>query len=328
MGFRYGKITNRKEVIRMLIDIGTLFNNVLLLMLMLIPGVIMSRLLGGDKTFASGLSKLVLYIATPAMMISPFIREFDRALLSGVIATFLIAVALMIVFFFAAFIIGGEEKVKRTLQFSIVFSNAGYMGIPLIERLLGPEATIYATVLNVSFNLLLWTLGCYIYTRDTKYMRPAKIIRNPVIIAMAIGLIIFFTPANRYVPDVAISAIDMLKGLVAPISMMVVGYHAASADYKRVLTRGGLWLATAFRLLLCPLITIALLKLLSILGIYESKTVATVIFIAAATPAATATSMFAEMFSGDTKLSGVLVPISTILSLASMPLTALLLKLY
>ncbi len=312
----------------MLIDIGMLFNNVLLLMLMLVPGFIMSRMLGGDKGFATGLSKMVLYIATPAMMISPFIREFEREMLGGIIASFLIAAAAMFLFFFATWLIGGEERVKRTLQFSVVFSNAGYMGIPLIERLLGSSAAIYATVFNVAFNLLMWTLGCYIYTRDAKCMRPKKILTNPVIIAMAAGLILFFTPANRYIPEVAISAVDMLKGLVAPVSMMVVGYHAANANYKRVLSRGNLWFAIALRLLICPAITFALLKALSVTGVYTSATVATVVFIAAATPAATATSMFAEMFDGDTEVSGVLVPICTVLSLATMPLTALLLKLY
>ena len=312
----------------MLIDIKTLFTNVLLLMIMLVPGVIMNKIMGGDKKFASGISKLVLYIATPAMIVSPFIREFSRETLGGMVATFLIALFVMLSFFLAAFLIGGEEKVKRTLRFSIVFSNAGYMGIPLIERLLGGEAVIYATVFNVSFNLLMWTLGCYIYTHDVKYMRPSKIIRNPVIIAVIVGLLLFFTPASRFVPTVATSSIDMLKGLVAPLSMMVVGYHAASADYKRVLFTGRLWLATAMRLILCPIITIVILKALSLCGIYTDKVIATVIFIAASTPAAAATSMFAEMFDGDTKLSGVLVPLSTILSLGTMPLTALLLNLY
>lgn len=312
----------------MLIDIETLFNNVLLLMLMLVPGVIMAKLLKGDKSFANGLSKLVLYIATPAMMISPFIREFEKEMLGGIIASALLTAAAMLSFFLASFLIWGESRVKRTLQFSVIFSNAGYMGIPLIERLLGADAAIYATAANVSFNLLLWTLGCFVYTHDTKYMRPLKIATNPVIIGMAVGLLLFFTPASRYVPDVASSAIDMLKGLVAPISMMVVGYHAASANYKRVLTRGSLWFSVALRLLICPVVTFALLKVLSAVGIYSNTVVATVVFIAAATPSATATSMFAEMFDGDTEVSGVLVPISTVFSLASMPLTALLLKLY
>ncbi len=312
----------------MIINIETLFNNVLLLMLMLIPGVIMAKLMRGDKNFANGLSKLVLYIATPAMMISPFIREFEKEMLGGIIASAALTAAAMLLFFLASFLICGEQRVKRTLQFSIIFSNAGYMGIPLIERLLGAEAVIYATAANVTFNLLLWTLGCFVYTRDTKYMRPMKIATNPVIISMAVGLIIFFTPASRYVPDVAGSAIDMLKGLVAPLSMMVVGYHAANANYKNVLSRGSLWFSVALRLLVCPAITFALLKALSITGIYSNAVVATVVFIAAATPSATATSMFAEMFDGDTEVSGVLVPTSTVLSLASMPLMAMLLKLY
>jgi predicted permease len=312
----------------MIIDIETLFNNVLLLLLMLIPGFAMSALLKGEKAFAAGLSKLVLYVATPAMLVSPFIRNFEREMLGGLVATFLLAILGMFLFFLVAFIIGGEEKVKRTLQFAIVFSNAGYMGIPLIEMLLGGEAVIYATVYNVAFNLLLWTLGCFIYTRSSKYMQPRKLLTNPVIIAMVIAAVLFFTPANGYVPKTAISAIDMLKGLVAPLSMMVVGYHAASANYKKELLRLSLWGTIALRLLVCPAVAFLMLKAASVLGIYTNTTVATVVLIASATPTATATSMFAEMFDGDTELSGVLIPVCTILSLASMPLMAMLLKLY
>ncbi len=312
----------------MLIDVQILFESVLLLLLMLIPGIILNKMMKGDKSFVGGLSKLVLYIAAPAMMISPFIREFDKEMLGEIIVTFFGGLVMLLIFYAVSMIIWGEEKVKRTLRFSIVFSNAGYMGIPLIEYLLGGEAVIYATVFNVAFNFLTWTLGCYIYTGDIKYMRPKKIITNPVVISMIVGLIIFFTPANRYIPETVASAIEMVKGLVAPISMMVVGYHAASANYKRVLSRGSLWLSFFLRLIVCPLLTFLVFKGLSVAGIFTSATVTTVMLIASATPSATATSMFAEMFSGDTEISGVAVPISTVLSLATMPLVAMVLNLY
>jgi predicted permease len=76
------------------------------------------------------------------------------------------------------------------------------------------------------------------------------------------------------------------------------------------------------------LLTFLVFKGLSVAGIFTSATVTTVMLIASATPSATATSMFAEMFSGDTELSGVAVPISTVLSLATMPLVAMVLNLY
>ncbi len=312
----------------MLIDIETLFNNVLILLLMLIPGAIMSRILKGDRLFSAGISKLVLYIASPAMIIAPFISSYKGEMLEGIVWTFLFSFFSHLLFYFVAHLILGEEKMKRTLRFAVVFSNAGYMGIPLIESLLGAEATIYATAYNVTFNIFLWTLGCFIYTRDKKFMRPKKILTTPVIIACFIGLLLFFTPASDYVPTVAVQAVNMLKSLVAPLSMLVVGYQAATADYKKIFANGRMWLATALRLIACPAAIFAVMKLAAALGIYQSATVATVVLIASATPAATSTSMFAEMFDGDAPLSGVAVPLTTVLSLITMPAVALLLKLY
>ena len=216
----------------------------------------------------------------------------------------------------------------HVLRFSIVFSNAGYMGIPLIEAVLGSEAAIYATVYCVSFNVFLWSLGSYIYTGNSQYIKPKKIFINPSMLAIYAALIIFFLPIDGFIPSVLVSVIDMLKSLVAPLSMIIVGFHMAGADLKGLMKSGALWCGVLTRLLLCPAVIFAVMKVVSLIGIYHNEMAATVVLIASSTPAATATSMFAEKFSGDTETAGAVVPISTVLAVASMPLCALLLKLY
>lgn len=313
-----------------MVNILALFMQVFLLVMMLVPGVLVRKMQWGDNGFAKGVSNLILYVAQLALIISPFIRAYDKSMLSGIIGVFVISFFAHVLFYGIAlvFIPGVSTAIKKVLRFSVVFSNAGYMGIPLIEAVLGSDAAIYATIYNISFNLFMWSLGRYIYTEDRKYISPLKMFINPAAVAVYIGLFIFFLPIEGYIPAVIISAIDMLKGLVAPLSMMLVGYHMAGADFKNLFKTKSMFIAMAVRLIVCPVVLFGILKLFSVLGIYHNEIAVTVSLLAAATPAATSTSMLAEKHDGDTKTSGMLVPASTILAVLTMPLVALLLKFY
>ena len=78
-------------------------------------------------------------------------------------------------------------------------------------------------------------------------------------------------------------------------------------------------------MILSPAIVWAVTKLLMLIPVFDDPVVMTVILLSAATPAATATSMFAEKFDGDSVYAGKLVSVSTLISLGTMPLVALLL---
>lgn len=150
---------------------------------------------------------------------------------------------------------------------------------------------------------------------------------NPATISIYVGLLIFFLPVNRFLPSVVISSVDMLKALVAPLSMMLVGFHMASADFKGVFKDWDIWRCILLRLFVCPAAIFALMKLADVTGIYSNAVAATVVLLCSATPSATSVNIFAEKFDCDTRTSGKIGPISTICALASMPITALLLKL-
>lgn len=311
-------------------NIYGLFVQVLTCILMLIPGIILYKMRKGDEGTVKGLSTLILYFAQPAMIIYPFVRPFDKKILSGMAGVFVFSFALqMLCFVVTRFMFKRcQEKMARVLRFAIVFGNVGYMGIPLVEAVLGTEAAIYATVYSVTFNMLLWSVGSFILTKDVKYISPKKIFINPSIIAVYIATLIFFLSLESRVPEVAVNVLKMLKGLVAPVSMIIVGYHMAGADFARVIKNKSLWASVTVRLVFCPVIMFCFLKAVSAMGIYHNEMAATVLIIASSTPAATALSMLAERFDGDTKTSGVLIPLTTVLSVATMPLCLLLMNLY
>lgn len=310
-------------------SIESLIFNVALLFLMLIPGFLMTKCHLATEGLGKGLANLVLYIAQPALIVSAYIRPFDTQILENVIVVFLLSVVSHILFAVVAFLSfrRAEERHAKMLRFATVFSNAAYMGIPLIVGLLGTEAAIYASIYSITFNLFIWSLGVFICTGDKKQASLRKVATHPVTISSILGLLFFFLPIDMYVPELFVTGLSMLKELVAPLSMIIIGLRLADLSLRGILRDRHLYEFLVLRLLVLPTAVFFITYCLRFLGAPISNVAATVILISAATPAATATSMFAEKFDGDTTYAGALVAISTILSILTMPLVALLLSL-
>ena len=237
-----------------------------------------------------------------------------------------------VLFLFAVklFFRGAEKETRKVYRFGTVFANAGYMGIPLISMVLGDEAAIYASVYIVGFNFFCWSFGALIYSEDKSFISPKKMFINAATVPTAIGILIFVTNIYVYIPapiaDFTYDALTMLKDTVAPMSMMIIGMRLADLQLKGAFRDKYLYLGLALRLLIFPLGAFALLALCKLIGIYNA-TAFTVVLVCAATPVASATCMFAEKFGSDSTSASKFVSISTVLSLVTMPVIALLLDL-
>ena len=311
-----------------MIAILVLFQQVLLLVLCVIPGVVLkkTKLVGGD--FGVGLSNVVLYVATPAMIILSFLREFDPKIILRAAIVALFCLLFHVLFFLVSSLLykKAQPDVKIVLRFTTVFTNAGYMGIPLIQALFGDEAVIFATFYVVFFNIFVWTLGCYIYTHDRSYISLRKAFLNPATISITIGFICLLTSVSNYLPALSFSFLTILNNLVAPLSMFIIGFGLADMKLKGFFRDFYLYEFLIVRMLLLPTVCFGILKIASLFG-FSDPVAASALFICASTPGATVTSMFAEKFGGNARYAGKLVSVSTILSVLTMPLVALWMKL-
>ena len=310
-----------------MIDIATLFNSVLLLLLMVIPGILMSKFGLSNKLFGKGISNLILYVTQPALIIHAYVRDFDKEVFIRAAIVLIFAIVVHLLFTFIAFMLYKKfpDDIKRVLRFATIFTNAGYMGIPLITSILNDEAAIYASIYVIVFNVFAWTVGCYIYTDNGKYISLKKALLNPATISTLIGLTIFVLPINGYVPAVLSNLLVSMKDMVAPLSMLLIGLQLANIDLKGIFKDVAMYKYLVLRMLLIPTAVWGILKITSLCG-YSDPTVMTVVLICSATPAAAATSMFAEIFDGNATYSSKIVSVSTILSLITMPIVALLLN--
>jgi predicted permease len=300
-----------------------------LLFLMLIPGILLAKCGLSTAGLGKGLANLVLYIAQPALIVVAYVREFDQEILSNAIWVFIFSILSHFLFAGVAFFCfrHAEEAKQKMLRFATIFSNAAYMGIPLIVAVLNEEAAIYASVYNITFNLFLWSLGVIICTGDKKQASVKKVLLHPVTISAAIGLAIFLLPIDTYVPTILIDGMNMLKSLVEPLSMIIIGLRLANLRFKGIFRDRYLYEFLFLRMLLLPAAIFVIMKGLSFVLPSINETVMTVILVTAATPAATATSMFAEKYDGDATYAGTLVSISTLIAVLTMPIISLLLNL-
>lgn len=316
-----------------------LITNVVILFLMMIPGVILKKCrLAGDD-FGKGLSNLVLYIAQPALFLHAYIA-FEGSFASiwkNALGVFVLSVFAHTLFAVVAICLfrGAEDGRRRMLRFATVFSNSAFMGIPLVSAILGTEATIYASIYNITFNLFVWSLGVHFCTEGKEDGKEGKkisallvrVLCHPVNIASAVGILILASGIGRHVPALLFSSLEMLKNLVAPLSMVVIGLRMASISLRGAFSDRYLYLFLSLRHIILPTLVLLSLWLFGLMGLSFGQTANTVVVLLAATPAATSATMFAERYGCDPVYISRTVMISTLLSVVSMPLLVLLLNL-
>lgn len=312
--------------------------SVITLFCYLIPGFILRKTNLVDEGFSKSLSVFTLYVAQVALIIHGFIIPFDTKSFFGILSVFFLSLMSHSIFYLLARLIfkKAPDKIRQVLQFGTIFSNAGYMGIPVISDVFGEEYAVYATVYIVWFNVFAFSLGRYIYTGDRKYISVKEIFINPAVIPIAIGFVIYLTGFGGYLNELMLSdgfagqavnvfysILTALKNMVAPAAMMIIGAKLATTSFKGLFKDKYVVPFCAVRLLLFPAVIWAVLFLLNRLSVIDETTVS-IVLILSSTPSATATTMFAELYGGDAVYSGKLVALTTLISLVTMPLVALL----
>ncbi len=320
-----------------------LIYNVALLFIMMVPGVLMKKCKLCSDSFGKGLSNLVLYIAQPALTFVAYLRPYDEKIMINAIYVFVFSIILHALFAVAAMLCfkKAPDSMRRMLRFATIFSNVAFMGIPLIAAVLEdtyPGSTVYALLYSVTFNVFLWSLGAWICTngRDAdkdgvddheEHKQKTSIwqaFTHPTTIASAIGLIFFIFPIHTYVNGTIIEeSFVMLKGLVAPLSMVVIGLRLADMSFKGMLRDKEMYVFIALRHVILPLLSLGIVKLVGLI-IPLDPAVEMVTVILAAAPAATSATMFAEKFDCDAIYVSRLVTVSTLISIITIPLILLL----
>jgi len=288
---------------------------VVILMILVLLGVIVAKTKLVGDTGIKNITDLVLTFVTPSVIIKSFIREFDVAVLKNLLFSFLIAILAHVLFIVLGFVfVHSKDKVaERVLRFSIIFSNCGFMSLPLQQALLGDEGVFYCSSYITIFQIFIWTYGVFLISGDKKNLTAKKIVLNPGIIAFLIGFIIFVFSIP--VPSVIKQPIEYMAALNTPLPMIIIGYHLASSNVIKVFKSFQGVLSIFLRLLILPLIAVGIMYLCGIKGAILVSSA-----ISFCAPVGAMATMFSARYNADTELSVASVSVTTLLSVVTMPI--------
>lgn len=265
------------------------------------------------------MSKILMHIVTPCLIISSFLsvesgsisnKDLWTSVLMSVVY-FAVSIAMSYLFFRKK-----EMDRAKLLRLCIIFSNAGFMGMPLVNAIVGGEGVIYASFYITIFNIILWTYG-YSSISGDKSFKIKNIITNPGIIGLVFGLPLFLFDIN--LPVVISEPVEFLADLNTPMAMIIVGSYVAGVNFKEFIKDKDVHFTTFARLILMPLISIVAFY---IIGANETSFVSLVI--QASAPVGTNCVLFAIVFKKDAKLASQTVAATTVLSVITIPIMAVL----
>ena len=269
-----------------------------------------------------GIVDILVVVVTPALVLHAFQRPFDPAMLRGLGFVALAAgVGHAIAIGLVSLLVRHRNKpTQNVLRVAAVFSNAGFMGIPLDQAILGDEGVFYGVVYVGVFNIVMWSWGyCTIRNVSPRaLMGPAakSMFINPGTVGLALGLPVFF--ASYTLPPVLHEPVKGLADLNTPLAMIVIGYYLAGARFGALFTTAAAYASAAFRLVGFPLLMIGALHLLK--GrLALDRTMMLALVVSAAAPVAALTSMLAAKYESDVDMSVGIVSGTTLLSILTMP---------
>ena len=267
-----------------------------------------------------GVTGLLMLIVTPCVIIHSFIHQtFSPDLLGDLGWALAVAVFAHVIGSAIAIICLHDRDARRegVLRFAAIFSNAGFMGLPLEYAILGADGVFFGAMYVVVFNLVCWTWGVAVMCRGTKATNLRSILINPGTMGVALGLPFFLFSMNP--PEVVGRPIQMLADLNTPLAMIMVGWYLAEADLRPVLCRGAVYGVAALRLLVVPLAVIGALVGVRACVPMLNPVMAVAIATAASAPVAALTTVIAARFDRDVTTATGLVSGTTLLSILTMP---------
>jgi len=268
-----------------------------------------------DEASVRGMVNVLILIVTPCLIVNCFQRPFDAGMLQGLGIAFLFALGAH----FAAMALARalvrvpSDDTRCVLKVATVFSNAGFMGIPLEQAILGDAGVFYGIVFVVVFNLLMWSWGLAVMKGSSSGFNRMMVV-NPGTVGIALGLIGFLLPWK--LPQVLHDPIALMAGLNTPLAMVVIGFYLAGAKLGDVVRSPSAWLASVLRLLVVPLLVM--------LALYPfrhqlDRTMMLATVIPAAAPVGAMVTMFASKYKRDVDMSVGMVSGTTLLSILTMP---------
>jgi len=276
---------------------------------------------GSESEF---LSRLLLFFVNPCLIINAFNIPYDQQKMHRLLAVILICagVHLLLTLVATAFMRSGTAS-GRMLdgldRVGVVFTNCGFIGIPLINGVFGPSGVFYLMGYIVVFNVYLWIYGEYLMSGHVNWIKVAT---NPNVAAVAAGLVLFCLPVK--LPELIAKPLSLIAELNTALSMILLGMlfagfkkSSGSVSYAARVVK-----ISVVRLVVCSFVVLGFLY-----GIYRLfpgadglREILFVVYVASLCPVGMSASTFACVFKKDASYTSLIVSVTSVLCIVTVPL--------
>lgn len=295
------------------------FKQVVILIILVMMGIIGVKSKKVDPGVFRTLSNILLYFVNPFLIIDSLSVEYDPQKTAGFLLSLAVSAGMHIVCILGAhflFLRKGDPEKLPIERYAVVLSNAGYIGIPLINGIFGKEAVFYLVAYMVCFNIFSWTYGMWVLQKGRMDLK--KMLINPGNIGCAIGLTIYFLRIP--LPGMVRTVVSSTANVNTFLSLFAIGIICAGLNIPDLLkNKRGLYVAIC-RLVLLPAIVFAVLIWWIPMVLPENgMLVASVLTVAALTPTAMALSFMCQISGRDPLYGSNLLALSTVLCCVTVP---------
>lgn len=289
-----------------------LLNQIIVMFLLMGVGIVLYRKKLLSEQGAKDLGAILIKVIIPCVIIKSYfikfsIEKLEELAISGGLSLLSLLIAMAV----AGFI---YKKNKKIENFAASFSNAGFIGIPLVQAAFGDSAVFYIASYIALLNLFQWTYGVFIITENRDAIKLKKIICNPVFISLIVGIGIFVL--NIPIPETIKRTVGFIAGMNSPVAMIILGVYLSKIEIKSIFTNKDIYFCILLRVIIIPVITLFIFYFLPI----GNMLIIMIILIAACTPVGANIVIFAQQYDKDYLLSLKTVCLSTVISIITIPL--------
>lgn len=291
-------------------SVTTIIQQILTMFLYMAAGYCLFRGKLVSKEGSVGFANTLIYLILPCAILQSFFTERTAEKESALGVSFLWGILVLGLAMAVSALLFRKRPIDN---FGGAFSNAGFMGIPLITSILGPECVFYVAGMIAFLNILQWFYGQPILSGRKEALSVRIILKNPLVIALLLGLAAFLTGFRP--PALAVRCIASVSAMNGPVAMIILGFYLAQTNLRSLFGKSSTYLVSAVRLLLIPLLTLLLLALVP----GGSADMKLALLLAASAPIGANVAVYAQKLGKDYVYAVETVCLSTLFSLVSLP---------
>lgn len=299
--------------------------------MLMIFGIVLVGLASAKRNLWAGeldrkLSVFILNVSMPALILASVMGKDLEFEASEVLTLSLVAVVNYVILIGMACLIPKIWHVNLSRQglarFMLAFGNVSFIGYPVCDAVFGPKAVFCASVLNIPFNLLIFTIGVsFINGGKARSAFSPKLVFSPCVVASLIAVVIALMGIS--VPAPVGQWFHLLGDLTTPCALLIIGSSLSHIPVRDMLGNRFAYAISLLRLIVLPLVVGVVLRLMGV-----DRFVANVAVVLSAMPIATNGIMMCLQYGKDERVMTQGLFLSTLFSVVTIPLIAYLTQLF